>query len=175
LSGIWTVSNVNPRVLVAGESDEAQLAGPARLQERGVGALLVEDAVRVVEAKDLVVLHQIDAVGPEAAKRLVELPGRLRLRSAVDLGHQEDAVPVAVAQRLAHPELAPALVVVPGVVHEGDAAIDGGADDAEAQWLVDMGQGQVPAAQTDGGHLFTGAAEDACGHEGHSVILPRGG
>ena len=51
------------RILVTGEADVAQLARLARLHERRVRAVFVEDAVRVVVAKDLVMLHEVDAVG----------------------------------------------------------------------------------------------------------------
>ena len=49
---------MNPRVLVAREADVAQLACLLALPpERRVGALCVEDAVRILEAKNLVMLH----------------------------------------------------------------------------------------------------------------------
>ena len=38
-------------------------------------AFLVEDAVRILVADDLVMLDQIDAVGLQAAERFVELTG----------------------------------------------------------------------------------------------------
>ncbi len=59
------------RILVTGEADVAQLAGLARLHERRVRAVVVEHAVRVLVAKYLVMLHQVDAVGLEAPQRLV--------------------------------------------------------------------------------------------------------
>jgi hypothetical protein len=80
-----------------------------------------------------VVLDQVDAVGLQTAERFVQLSRGLALGAAVDLGHQEYPVPIAVLERLAHPELALALVVVPAIVHEGDAAIDRGAHDANGQ------------------------------------------
>ena len=127
----------------------------------------------IVEADDLVVLDQIDAVGLQPAERFVELPRRPPLRPAVDLGHQEDALAVAVAERLAHPQLALAVVVVPGVVHEGDAAVDRGADDADAERLVDVRQGEVPAAEPDRGYPLAGlppACDTACLQPSKSVI-----
>jgi hypothetical protein len=41
-----------------------------------------------------------------------------------DLCHQKDLLPVAIAESMAHPDLADAAVIVPAVIHEGDAAID---------------------------------------------------
>ena len=55
-----------------------------------------------------------------------------RFGPAVDLGHQEHFLAVAVPQGLAHADLALAVVVVPAVVHEVDAVVDGGADDPDA-------------------------------------------
>ena len=63
-------------------------------------AVLVEDAVRILVAQDLVMLHEIDAVGLQPPQRLVELPRGFLPRAAVDLRHQEDAIAIAVAQRL---------------------------------------------------------------------------
>jgi hypothetical protein len=54
---------VDPRVLVTGEADIAQLAGLTRLDERGVGAFVVEDPVGILVAEDLMVLDQVDPVG----------------------------------------------------------------------------------------------------------------
>ena len=97
MSGIWTVSKRKPcvsrdlehvqmdaRILVAGEADEADLAGLRASSERLHRAALGEDAVRVVEADDLVELHQIDVVGLEPPQRLVELlRRRLRVRPSI--------------------------------------------------------------------------------------------
>ena len=72
---------------------------------------------------------------------------------AVDLGHQEDLLAVAVAERLAHADFAAAAVVVPAVVHEGDAVVDGGADDLDA-FLLLLLSADVVAAQADHGRLL---------------------
>ena len=39
-----------------------------RVDERRVGTFLVEDAVRIVEADDLVMLHEIDMIGLQPPK-----------------------------------------------------------------------------------------------------------
>ena len=80
LSGICTVSKWKPcssatvehvqvdaRVLVAGEADVADLARLLRLEQRLHGAAFGEDAVGIVEADDLVELHEVDAVGLRGA------------------------------------------------------------------------------------------------------------
>ena len=106
--------------------------------------------MRIIEADDFVVLDEIDAVGLQAPQRFVELPGRFRARSAVDLGHEKHARAVAVAEHRAHPALALAFVVVPRVVEEGDPAIDGRSDDPIRQRLIHVRQGQVPATEANG-------------------------
>jgi hypothetical protein len=60
-------------------------------------------------------LQQIDAIGLEPAKRLVDLARRRVLVAPVDLGHQEGALTIAVTERLAHADLALPVVVVPAV------------------------------------------------------------
>jgi hypothetical protein len=110
------------------------------------------------------VLDQVDAVGLQAAERFVQLADCFLLRAAVDLGHQEDLLPIAALQRLPHPELALALVVVPRVVQEVDAVVDRGADDPDAEGLLDVLQAQVPSAETDRRDPFPRAAEHAVRH-----------
>jgi hypothetical protein len=43
--------------------DEAQLAGLTSLEQRRLGAVRIEDPVRVVESNHFVMLNQIDAIG----------------------------------------------------------------------------------------------------------------
>ena len=120
--------------------------------------------MRVVEADHLVVLDEVDAVGLEPLQGFIELPGRLLLRTPVDLGHQEHLVPIAVPEGLAHPDLALTFVVVPGVVHEVDPAIDRGVDDVDRRLLVNMLQGKVPAPEPDGGYPLARASQGPVGH-----------
>ena len=67
-------------------------------------------------------------------------------------------------ERLAHAQLAQALVVVPAVVHEVDAALDRLVHQAQGELLVHVGQAEVPAAEPDGGHPLAGAAEGPVRH-----------
>src|SRR5262249_6182574 len=53
--------------------------------------------------------------------------------------------------------------VVPAVVQEGDAVVDGAADDLDAFGLVLL-PADVVAAQPDNGHLLPGAPELAIAH-----------
>src|SRR5207302_11274240 len=90
--------------------------------------------------------------------------GGFHLGTAIDLVHQEDLQTISVLKSLAHADLARALVVVPAVIHEGDAAVDGLTDELNRfalgnRWLAD-----VPTTQADGGDAFACAAEGAVDH-----------
>ena len=109
-----------------------------------------EDAVGVFHADDFVELDEVDHVGLEAAEGLFELLVVLVGGAAVDLGHEEDLLAVAVAQGLAHADFGDAVVVVPAVVEEGDAAIDTGVDELDAFGGVVL-FAEMVAAHADGG------------------------
>ncbi len=117
-----------------------------------------------VIADDLVMLHEIDAVGLEASKRLIQLSRRLDFRPSVDLCHQEDVLPVAIAQRIAHPYFARAVVVIPAVVEEVDAAIDRVANNPDAESFVELFEPEMPSAQAYGGYALSCMAEDSVRH-----------
>ena len=106
-------------------------------------------------------LHEIDAIGLQPFERLVELPHRFGVRSPVDLRHQKDLLPVAILERLSHAGLARAVVVVPAVVQEVDAAVDGRSNDPEAERLVDPFQSEMPASKADRGNAFSCPAQRA--------------
>jgi len=71
-------------------------------------------------------------VGLQAFQGFVDLRGREVFSTAIDLSHQKNLLTITVAQSLAHFgfTLAVSVVVVPGVVHEVDAAIYRGANDS---------------------------------------------
>jgi len=86
------------------------------------------------------------------------LPGPLGVAGAV-LGHEEDLLAFAVGlEGLAHDGLAAAVVVVPGVVEEVDAVVDGGVHDLDGFLLV-LDGADVPAAQAEDGDADAGLAE----------------
>src|SRR6185503_12108789 len=124
---------MNPRVLVTGEADEPHLALALGLLERLDDAAAREVPVRIVVVHALVNLPEVEVIGLQPAQRLFELPHRLAPVAAVrtHLRHQEDLVPAA-GERLAHDFLRLAVVVFPRVVHERDAGVDRGPDDADA-------------------------------------------
>src|SRR5258708_36902549 len=104
----------------------------------------------MLEGEGLVVVDEMDGGGLQTFQRFVELPRRFRLRAAVDLRHQEGLRAIAVAERLAHADFARAFVVVPAVVEEVDAAIDGGANDPNAEVFLHRLEPEMPAAETNG-------------------------
>ena len=136
---------------------------------RGYGrvdrAVVGEDAVGVFHADDFVELDEVDVVGAEAGEGLFELLVVLGDGAAVELGHEEDFLAVAVLEGFAHAEFGGAVVVVPAVVHEGDAVVDGGVDDLEAVFGIGL-LAEVEAAEADGGDGFAGGAELAVDHVG---------
>ena len=69
------------RILVTGEADEAKLPLLPRIEQCGVRAFLVEHPVGILEADDLVMLHQIDVIGLQALERFIQLPRGLPLAS----------------------------------------------------------------------------------------------
>src|SRR5580704_7722172 len=131
-------------ILVSREADIPELACCSPVDERAIGAFVVEDSMRIVVAQDLVMLNEIDAIGLQPLERLIELPDRFRVRPPVDLRHQKDLLPVAIPERLSHAGLARAAVVVPAVVQEVDATVDGRSYDAEAELFFDAFQSEVP-------------------------------
>ena len=75
---------------------------------------------------------------------------RVLFSTTVNLGHQENSLAISVPQSLPHALLTGAIVIVPAVVHEVDAAINGGANDAHGERFINMLQRQMPATQADG-------------------------
>ena len=83
------------RVLVAGESDESDLAVSLGLIEGLQHAALGIRQVGVVVVDDSVDLPQVEVIGLQPPQRLLEHTEGQRSAPAVraDLGHQEDLVP----------------------------------------------------------------------------------
>src|SRR5882724_2336701 len=97
------------RILVPGESDEADLSFLLRLIQGLDDAALGEVEFRIVLVDDLVDLPEIQVIRPEALQRFLELPhGGLPIPSVgANLGHQED-VGTPALQAPPHPFLAAA-------------------------------------------------------------------
>src|ERR1700756_3915252 len=117
---------------VTRETDVADFAGLPGFLNRLHCTARGEDEIRVVEANDLMELQEVDHICLQTSERLLDLTGSGVLIPAIDLCHQKNLLPVTIAESLAHPDLADAVVVIPAVVHEGDAAIDCCAKQADA-------------------------------------------
>jgi hypothetical protein len=111
---------------VAGDADEAHLAGLLGLVQRLDDAALGVGQRRVVVEAHVVDLPQVQVVSLQPPQGLVEhlhrQPGAAAVRA--DLRHQEHLVALA-AQRPAEPVLGAAVPVLPAVVEERDAGVDG--------------------------------------------------
>jgi len=148
---------VRLRVPVSGEADKAHLARLLCLQRRFQPAL--EDALRVALVLDGVELQQIDMVGAQPPQRLVDLAPRAFIVARADLCHEEDFLAKAVLlQSAAHHFLGPPVVILPGVVEERDAEIDGLVHQPDAFLVGLVGHG-VPAAIAEDGDAHARLAE----------------
>lgn len=120
-----------------------------------------KNALRVGQANQFMELQQIDGVRLEALEGLIKcLVAASPVRPSI-LVIRKTLLAVAVSQGLAHADFACAAVVIPRIVHEVNAVVDGGADDAEALRLIRPAE--VITAQTNDGDLLTRAAQLAVG------------
>src|SRR5213595_1549970 len=113
------------RIFVAGESNVTKLPSFARFNQRGIRSFRVKDTMWIVKPDNFMMLDQIDVVDSKATQRFFKLFARLLLGPSIDLGHHKRTVAVAVTQCPAHAFFTRAIVVVPGVVEEVNASIDG--------------------------------------------------
>ncbi len=156
---------VNVGALVAGESDVADFALLLRFEHCFHAAAFGKDAIGIGVANDFMKLQKVNVIGLQTAQGFFQLLGGGLFRAAIDLCHEESFLPVTVAQRFAHADLTLAVVVVPAVVEERDAAVESGADDADAFLLVGL-HAEVVAAQAYHGNLFARVAQDSSGNGG---------
>src|SRR5271165_2793604 len=161
--------------LMTGKADVLYLSLFLSFENRFHASAAGEDPVRIGVPNDLMKLQQINVIGLQAAQRFIELLGSSFPGLPVDLGHEERLLPIAVAQRLAHADLALAAVVIPAVVEEVDAAVETGADNADAFLLVGL-HAEVISTQTYDRDLRAGAAQFAHGNSLGSVgeVLAEG-
>ena len=144
---------------MTGEADETNLSVFARLLQNIDHVAGLERLLRICHTNDFVDLHQVDVIGLQARHRLFELLRRSRAGAAVDFRHQKRLLAIAVGQRLAHALLAHAVVVIPAVIEEVDAAIERCPDDVNGVLLGDTGQAEMIAADTNDGDFRIRAAE----------------
>src|SRR2546427_13251156 len=102
---------MNSRVLVAGETDETDLARLARF-ERGLDSAFYEDPIGIIVVNQLVELPEVEMIRLQTAEAVFEaLHGSLVIAIAV-LGHQEDFVAAPIhGERFAHDLLRMAVVI----------------------------------------------------------------
>src|ERR1700733_11037616 len=84
-------------IFVTCEADVADFTRLFRRLDGLDGPARREDNIRIVKANDLVELKEIDHIRLQTSQRLLNLSGSGVLISAIDLSHQEDFLPVAVA------------------------------------------------------------------------------
>jgi len=89
------------------------------------------------------------------------LAGGFLQGAAIQLRHQKSFVAVSALERLTHAHFAGAVVVVPGIVHEIDAAVDGGVDQSNGILFGERRLSKVVAAHADHGNVHSGLAQDA--------------
>ncbi len=158
-------------VLMAGEADVADFSGLLGGEdgfERAVGS---EETVGVFETDVFVELDEVDVIGLKTLEGFIDLDGGGGFGAAVEFGHEERFGAVAVAKGPAHADLGFTAVVIPAIVEEIHATVEGGADDGDADGGV-LGAADVVAAEADGGDALAGFAERAVGH---GFLFGRGG
>src|SRR5690242_16696994 len=99
--------------LMSGKANKSDLSYLLRLLCGFHRTTRRKHSVRVGIANDFVKLQQIDRVSLESLQRLVQLLAGSRFGAAIDLGHQERLLAVAIAQSPSHANFALAVVVVP--------------------------------------------------------------
>src|SRR5665811_668548 len=100
---------------------------------------------------------RIDGICLEALEGLIKLFSGGLPGAPIDFGHEKNLLAVAVSQGLAHADFAFAAVVIPRVVHEVNAVIDGSTNDADALLLIRPAE--VITAQSNDGDFLTRAAQ----------------
>src|SRR5258708_3122880 len=99
-------------------------------------------------------LHQVDAIRLQAFQGFVNLPGGGLLGPPIELGHEEDFLPMAVTQCFPHADFAGAAIIVPAVVHKGESPVDCAADDHDALRFVSLFADMIPT-EADGRDFFS--------------------
>src|ERR1022692_1300604 len=156
-------SQMHRRILVPGEADVSNFPRLFRIHQGFQRPAGSEEAVGIFHPDVLVKLNQVDVIRLQSPQRFIDLPGRGVLRPAIEFSHQEHFLSVPVTERKPHAPLAFPIVVIPAVVHEGDAAVDRTADDANPFVRV-LRATDVMAAQPDRRHFFVGVSEASIDH-----------
>src|ERR1022692_3442684 len=140
---------MNKRVLMAGKTDVTNLSRAPGFHHGFDCAVCAENSVRIFQSDDLVELHQVNSIRLQPFQGFVDLLGGGFFGAAVALGHEESPFPVTVSQSFPHADFADTVIVVPAVVHEGDALVNGAADNRYARSFVRL-FAYVKSAQSNG-------------------------
>ena len=163
LAGCFQHAQMNQRILVAGETDEPDLAGFLGVEHGADGAVVSENPIGVFQANHFVKLHQVNMVGLQPLERLIDLASGGLAGSAVDLGHQENPLSITVLEGIAEADLALAVVIVPAIVHERYALVDRAASNAGRLGGI-RNRTEVEPTQADERDVFTRSAERTVDH-----------
>ena len=98
-----------------------------------------------VIANHFMELEQIDLIRLQPSQGFIELCRSSGFVPAVDLGHQEGFLAIAIAQGFAHSNFALSTVVVPAVIEEVDPFIDSRANNANALFGIALLAEVVPS------------------------------
>src|SRR6516165_1381074 len=123
---------VNFGALVSRESNEANLASFLRSKNSLESPTRGEDLIWIGIANHLVELQQVNVVSPKAPERFLELAGGAGLCASIDFRHQEGFFTITILEGFPHTNFALSAVVVPAVVQEVDAFIEGLSNNCEA-------------------------------------------
>jgi hypothetical protein len=140
-------AKVDEPIFMAGEADEADFAGFARIEKSLDRAAGRKETIGIFHANHLMELELIDVAGLEPLERFIELLRGGLFSAAIRFRYQENRLAVTV-------------VLVPGVVHEVNAAVDGGADDLRRE-RIGSGFSDMRTADTQHGNGLAGLAETA--------------
>src|ERR1700731_2240995 len=84
--------------------------------------------------------------------------------AAINFCHQKHLLAIAIFQGIPHPDFTLALVVIPTVIHERDATIDGGANQPNALVVGEALVTDVEPAHPNGRDLLARASERSVKH-----------
>src|SRR6185436_15814968 len=127
------------------------------------GAAGSKNAIRIFHTYDFVKLHEIDMICLKSTQGFIDLFGGGLPGASIDLCHQKDALSVSIAQRFAHADFASAVMIVPAVIQEVNAAVDRFANEPNAFFLVTRHANVVPT-QANGGDLLASASQLSINH-----------
>src|SRR5579863_7427109 len=103
-------------------------------------------------------LDQVDAISLKSPQRFVDLSGRASFIPSIDFCHQKRLFAITIAQGLSDPNFARAIVVIPTVIEEIDAAIQSRPNNPDAFRFLYHRSTQVMAPESYDGNLNPSAS-----------------